>query len=225
MKTRNGPLDVLFAVLPFADVASPAIAAGLLHAEIVRAGFSSRVRYFNLNFAALMGVERYRRVYDEFSARHLLGERIFAELLFKDQLPDADDYVAKVCMEYPRRRSSIRAVLKAGRHCQQFVEDCAGEILNRQPRIVAFTTTFQQTCACLAVARRIKQSAASPIIVFGGANCEGEMGLQLIRSFRGLIIFVREKVTLYYLPFLSDCSAKAIRVRFPACSKAARAWS
>src|SRR5262249_54058164 len=33
------------------------------------------------------------------------------------------------------------------------------------------------------VARRLKALPNPPIIVFGGANCEGEMGLQLLRSF------------------------------------------
>ena len=33
------------------------------------------------------------------------------------------------------------------------------------------------------MAARLKQSADPPVIVFGGANCEGEMGLEFIRSF------------------------------------------
>ena len=112
---RNGSLDVLFAVLPFAEVATPVIAAGLLKAEVARAGFSSRVRYFNLDFAARIGVERYRQVYDEFSARSLLGERIFAEALFEEQLPKAEEYGAKLGAEYPQRRTMIRELLKLRR--------------------------------------------------------------------------------------------------------------
>jgi ribosomal peptide maturation radical SAM protein 1 len=53
----------------------------------------------------------------------------------------------------------------------------------RSPRVVGFTTTFHQTCACLAVAKRLKQLPDPPVVVFGGANCEGEMGLQLLESF------------------------------------------
>ena len=176
-------LDVLFAVLPFAEVATPAIAAGLLQAGVVRAGFSSRVRYLNLDYAALIGVERYRQVYDEFSTRTLLGERLFAELLFKDKLPDADEYGSKLASEYPRHRAVIRDLLKLRRHSLHFVQDCAEDILRLRPRVVAFTTTYQQTCACLAVAARLKQAADPPVIAFGGANCEGEMGLEFIRAF------------------------------------------
>jgi ribosomal peptide maturation radical SAM protein 1 len=180
---RTKSLDVLFAVLPFAEVSTPVIAAGLLKAEVARAGFSSRVRYFNLDFAGRVGVERYRQVYDEFSARSLLGERIFAEVLFEGQLPRADEYGAKLAAEYPQHRRMIRELLKLRRHSGEFVEDCAEEILRLRPRVVAFTTTYQQTCACLAVAARLKQSSDPPVIAFGGANCEGEMGLQFIRSF------------------------------------------
>jgi ribosomal peptide maturation radical SAM protein 1 len=77
----------------------------------------------------------------------------------------------------------VRKLLAARRHCSEFVERCAQEILRRRPRVVCFTTTFQQTCACLALAHRIKQFADPPVIVFGGANCEGEMGLQFLCSF------------------------------------------
>jgi ribosomal peptide maturation radical SAM protein 1 len=180
---RNDSLDVLFAVLPFAEVETPSIAAGLLQAEVTRAGFSSRVIYLNLDFAALIGVDRYRQVYNEFSARTLLGERLFAEILFKDHLPEAEEYGSKLGAEYPRHRAIIRNLLKMRRHSEEFVADCVAEILRLRPRVVAFTTTYQQTCACLAVAASLKKSADSPVIAFGGANCEGEMGLEFIHSF------------------------------------------
>src|SRR5262249_2140728 len=49
--------------------------------------------------------------------------------------------------------------------------------------IVGFTTTFNQTMASLALARRLKERFPGLCVVFGGANCEGEMGLQLHKSF------------------------------------------
>ena len=53
-----------------------------------------------------------------------------------------------------------------------------------RPRVVGFTTTFHQTCASLAVARRLKALPDPPLVVFGGANCEGEMGVQMLRVVR-----------------------------------------
>ena len=49
--------------------------------------------------------------------------------------------------------------------------------------VVGFTTTFAQNVASLALARRVKERSPESVVVFGGANCEGEMGLALHRSF------------------------------------------
>jgi ribosomal peptide maturation radical SAM protein 1 len=119
----------------------------------------------------------------------LLGERVFAGSLFKEQLPQVDGYAAKLAEEYPRRRVLIRDLLKIRHQTDEFVQVCAEEIFRLHPHVVAFvieafsTKTYQQTCASLAVAARLKQFAHPPVIAFGGANCEGEMGLQFLRSF------------------------------------------
>ena len=51
------------------------------------------------------------------------------------------------------------------------------------PRSSASRRRSTRPAASLAVARRLKALPNPPIVVFGGANCEGEMGLQLLRSF------------------------------------------
>ena len=49
--------------------------------------------------------------------------------------------------------------------------------------IVGFTSTFEQNIASLALARRIKAAYPHIAIVFGGANWEEEMGLELHHQF------------------------------------------
>jgi ribosomal peptide maturation radical SAM protein 1 len=181
--SKDRALDVLFAVVPFADVATPGLAASLLQAVIKREGFSSRVRYFNMDFAALIGVPRYCVDYHELPSRTLCGERFFAEYLFRDSLPKVGEYLAKLGVEDREHAALAADLLSARGVVNSFVEDCASEIMAARPRVVAFTTTFQQTCASLAIAACLKRSANPPVVAFGGANCDGEMGLQLIRSF------------------------------------------
>ena len=48
--------------------------------------------------------------------------------------------------------------------------------------VVGFTSTFQQNTASFALARRLKQRYPEIMTVFGGANFEGEMGLELVRT-------------------------------------------
>lgn len=48
--------------------------------------------------------------------------------------------------------------------------------------VVGFTSTFQQNTASFALAARIKREFSSVKVLFGGANFEGEMGVELVRS-------------------------------------------
>ena len=54
----------------------------------------------------------------------------------------------------------------------------------REYAVVGFTSTFEQNVASLAMARQVKHLSPETAIVFGGANWEGEMGLELHQRFR-----------------------------------------
>ena len=176
-------MDVVFAVLPFADISRPSIGVSLLQAEIAQEGFDSKICYFNIEMAELLGLELYRHLANAFPADSLVGEWIFADLLFGDQLPTEREYLHRLVTKYPLFSSLASDLSEARRRVPPFVERCAQQIQELQPRVVGFTTTYHQTCACLAVARRLKEMPNAPWILFGGANCEGEMGLQMARSF------------------------------------------
>src|SRR5437867_12643731 len=51
-----------------------------------------------------------------------------------------------------------------------------------QYKIVGFTSTFDQNVASLTLAKLIKDLYPSVRIVFGGANFDGEMGLEHLRA-------------------------------------------
>src|SRR5262249_23085465 len=52
-----------------------------------------------------------------------------------------------------------------------------------RPRIVGFTSVFQQHLASLALARRLKARLPGTVVVIGGANCGATMGVETIRQF------------------------------------------
>ncbi|HZR00098.1 MAG TPA: RiPP maturation radical SAM C-methyltransferase [Chloroflexota bacterium] len=175
-------MDVVFAVLPFADVGRPAIGVSLLKAEVEQLGFSASIQYLNFDLAESIGHELYQQLSDSLPSASLVGEWFFADVVFGDQLPHEGQFVDRIlsrCAPPAVVADVVRA--RAGRRA--FVEECVRRIRAARPRVVGFTTTFHQTCACLAVAQRLKQEPDPPIVVFGGANCEGEMGVQLVQSF------------------------------------------
>jgi ribosomal peptide maturation radical SAM protein 1 len=51
----------------------------------------------------------------------------------------------------------------------------AAKVLQRGYRVVGATTTFEQTCASIALLNRLKALDPAVVTILGGANCEGEM--------------------------------------------------
>src|SRR5262249_13526473 len=145
---------------------------------------SSVVEYCNLGFAERIGPALYQRISNSLPPELMTGEWFFADDVFGDAVPSADDYFEQI-LERTLGPDQVLAqeLLAARTHRDAYLDACAAKLLSYSPKIVGFTTTFHQTCACLAMARRIKAAPNPPVVVFGGANCEGEMGLQMIRSF------------------------------------------
>jgi ribosomal peptide maturation radical SAM protein 1 len=175
-------MDVVFAVMPFADLRRPAIGVSLLKAGAIREGYSARVEYCCFSLADMMGHDTYHLISNSFPPDILLGEWFFADDLFGDEIPAEDEYLEKILVSHAALQT-IENIRKARRSRSQYLDDIAQRIAAYSPKIVGFTTTFHQTCGSLAVARRLKKLPNAPIILFGGANCEGEMGLQLVQSF------------------------------------------
>ncbi|HET9364137.1 MAG TPA: RiPP maturation radical SAM C-methyltransferase [Candidatus Angelobacter sp.] len=176
-------MDLVFVVTPFADLGRPAIGVSLLKAAVLRAGFSAIIQYCNFDLGELIGEQLYQNVASSFPPELLVGEWFFAEDLFGDEIPDEDEYIEKILMPFASAET-IHALRNARKLRNEYLDRAARRIAAIHPRIVGFTTTFHQTCASLAIARRLKALPMPPIIVFGGANCEGEMGLQMLQSFQ-----------------------------------------
>lgn len=175
-------MDVAFVVVPFADVERPAIGVSLLSAEVAKAGFSSSVQYLNFDLAERIGKALYTTISESLPSESLIGEWFFADVVFGDALPPDDQYLNRILSRFTSG-VVMGDVQRARRVRRDYIEACARKLLALQSPIIGFSTTFHQTCCCLAIARRIKQEANPPVVVFGGANCEGEMGLQMLRSF------------------------------------------
>jgi ribosomal peptide maturation radical SAM protein 1 len=198
-------MDVVFAVPPFVDINRPAIGVSLLKAEIARRGFSARIEYLHLDLAERIGFAAYQSIANSLGSDSLVGEWFFADVVFGDRIPHESEYVKKVLAKYAGGAGEVLdSVLKARQVRHQFVEDCARRLLRHAPRVIGFTTTFHTTCASLAIARRIKESPDPPVVIFGGANCEGEMGLQLIRSFPWLDYVCTGEADLAFPEFLQS---------------------
>jgi ribosomal peptide maturation radical SAM protein 1 len=179
---------VLLISMPFSAATAPSLGISLLRGALRRQGVACDIRYLQLPFTAQIGRDLYRSVSLSISSL-LLGEWLFAHHLFPDQLPDPQSYVDDILRKYvaahgrkpPEGRIAQLPRLRA--LTGPYLEACMAAIPWEQYAVVGFTTTFHQNTPSLALARRIKEAWPDKIIVFGGANCEGEMGAELHRQF------------------------------------------
>lgn len=194
-RAHTMPADVVLISMPFGSVFQPALSLSLLKAEIKPLGVSTRVLYPTLDFAKRIGIQRYNLIAtNEPTILGLVGEWVFTPALF-DGDTGVENYVQDVLhARSPGQRSALGSMLSIGDdlisrilalrlETKPFIEECLDRVLCLKPRIVGFTSTFQQQIASLALARRIKEEAPEVCIVFGGANCEGVMGAEVARQF------------------------------------------
>ncbi len=169
--------------MPFGDAHTPSLALSLLQAELAEAGIPARSHYLNLAFAERIGLDRFDRYSLDMSGA-FLGEWAFADCLFPRPDAEAERYVEEVLI--PLEKFTLEEIASfeqdhAAAH--PFLEESLRSHDWGRYRAIGFTTTFQQNTASLAFARMLKQAHPETAIVFGGANCEGEMGVQLLQSF------------------------------------------
>jgi len=81
------------------------------------------------------------------------------------------------------REEFIETVFRARAAVASFLDGCVDEVVRRRPRILGFTSVFQQQIASLALASRVKQALPETFVVIGGANVEGVMGIESVRQF------------------------------------------
>jgi ribosomal peptide maturation radical SAM protein 1 len=179
--------------MPFVSLLLPSIGLGLLNASMRERSVASRVFYFSLDFAQRVSASSYARVIEETSQRDLVGEWVFSDALFDHHDEAAISAYRSLLLGDDGNRGInadgmpaelVDTVVAMREHVEPFLDACAERILDSDPLLVGFTSVFQQNVASLALARRLKAARPELFTIFGGANCEGAMGHELVRQFR-----------------------------------------
>ena len=118
----------------------------------------------------------------EHYSRDLVDEYIFSSSA-NDENIARDQAFWGLFSECDESRESVPLWQEARKLVPAFLDRCMEEIRRRDCRIVGFTSMFGQNAASLALAKRIKHELPENVVVFGGANCQGNMGKAILRNF------------------------------------------
>ena len=167
--------------MPFMDIDRPSIQLGLLKAVGEMHGFAVRTMHANLTLAALIGVDDYGRIAEH--RGRMVGDWLFSVEAFGKAAPDHD---ARFLDDFAGDLPSD-GILHRLRHIRDvevpaFLDGLLDAVPWHEVRVVGFSSTYQQNAASFALARRLKERHPGIVTLFGGANFDGEMGLELVRS-------------------------------------------
>src|SRR6516165_8918661 len=175
--------------MPFKDLLHPPIQLGILESALERAGIAARSHSLELAFmehlhartsetadGKPLTIEDYQQVaLKAFVVQ--LGDWIFKVPPFAESAADDEAY-----LDYVRGETSEREIINAARMrslVPEFLEAAADELLAGSPRIIGFSSVFQQNVSSLVLAKILKTRDPSLTIVFGGDNCDGPLGEEL----------------------------------------------
>lgn len=184
MAETTGPAQVALVNMPFSSAKYPSIQLGTLSALLKSHGIAVDCHHLNVRFAHRIGAPLYERICEK---RALFGEWLFSYLLFRDNPKHA---------EYPRIFKPVfEQIAQESGHPIGYFEHMATRLAPEfltwamaaidwgQYKMVGFTSTFDQNVASLTMAKLIKDLHPTVKIVFGGANYDGEMGMEYFRAF------------------------------------------
>lgn len=199
--------DALILVnMPFAGIQFPSIQLGLLQALARSASIQCNSIYANIAFARRINPALYRVLSDHRGP--MVGEWIFALAAFGDEVAE---YTEIFLRDFPDAFSEIEE--KTNVSAQQiqllrtdiapaFIAELAEEIVKRKPRVVGFTSTFEQNSASIALARAIKQKDPSIATLFGGANFDEPMGAAYTKAIPWIDVCVIGEADTVFVPLV-----------------------
>jgi ribosomal peptide maturation radical SAM protein 1 len=187
-KKMEKEIDVILISMPFVELTLPSIGLHLLKAGLAHHGIYTKLLYFTFPLAKLIGTNSYKKILSKSNRHNQLCEWIFAGALFERSSLNEERYIEEILsrksiFSRPVKKGFITTLFKAKNKLKSFLNECLSEVLNYRPRVIGFTSMYEQQMASLALAKRIKAHLPETLIVFGGSNCEGIMGVEMIRQF------------------------------------------
>ncbi len=181
-------MKIAFVNMPFSSLQIPSIALHQLETvthETFGDACDVSVHYLNHDFGALVGQDLYRWISESLAGHTCgFGEWLFRLAAFPEEGDNSDAYFRRYALHfgadnierYQRELAPVRARLP----------EILDEMIDRhglaEADLVGLTSMFFQNVPSFALARRIKARNPASLIIIGGANCEANMGIEIVNN-------------------------------------------
>jgi ribosomal peptide maturation radical SAM protein 1 len=193
--------SVLLVYPPFGALSFPSLGLSLLKSALQSHGIPCDIRYLNVDFLDRLpgGPSERLRLYDTISQRN---DSCVGDWLFTDT-PSSDAQAFVGFLESQETDPGVaRACVATRRIASRFVDEVLDEIEWERYAIVGFHSIFNQTLACLRLARALKQRHPEIVTLFGGPGAQGDLGIEIVRQFDQIDYAVRGEADRTIVPLV-----------------------
>lgn len=178
-------IRVAFIYAPFGSISYPALGISQFKNALFHQNIDCDILYFNIEFAKELGTELYE-TFVKIPHHLLFCEWLFSSALYGENSQADRAFVQEVLWdEYPDffSPSITYDIMRIREQIPDFFDTYSDRVDWSRYDIIGFSSVFQQQCASLALAKRIKSRFPNIKILFGGSNCHGTMGENLPHLF------------------------------------------
>jgi ribosomal peptide maturation radical SAM protein 1 len=203
---------VCLIVMPFTPIVMPGLGVSTLKSTLTQAGIATDVFYAALEFFRFFtgDINPYDAIFDyEFIAvNYDLGNVFFAETLWGGDGAEVRKEIQGLAgitnpsIPVEDIARGIDRITGYVERTRDYIEHCYRARDWSQYDVVGFSSTFSQNIGCLSLARLLRERHPELVIVFGGANCEGEMGMEMLRSFPQVDAVIQGEADLAFPAFI-----------------------
>ncbi len=175
---------------PYGPIAVASLGLAILSAGIRSRGFTCRTFYWNLDFIGKLPGEDLAsqlRLYQVLSQRSFMpfNEWVFGGVLHGDSMADRDGDIIRSLETWvpPIQPWSFTSsdLLRLRTRAPEIVAAMTDQLAPYD--VIGINSTFFQNVPALALAKAIKTRWPHKIVVMGGANCDGQMGVTLFAQY------------------------------------------
>jgi len=174
-------MKVLLVSMPFGALERQALGISILKPLLQSRGISCDIRYLTFPFADIIGPETYQWLGYHLPYTAFAGDWCFTHALYGSSTPGYEDAILR--RRWQQDETSVQRILWVRSQVDRFLDYALAAVPWSEYDAVGFTSTFEQNIASLALAKRIRAAFPKVKLLFGGANWEDEMGLELHRQF------------------------------------------
>lgn len=181
--------------MPFASAMVAPLGLGVVCGALRQQNISVKCHFLNIDLAERIPEAIYSYPANEgLNVDAMLSDWLFSEHLFGEDAERDSKFIALLNSEdslghirwrkdCPSLADFLAEVPLLKREVKRCIERGAVQVLADNPKIVGCSSTFFQRLASLAMLKKIKELAPDVVTIIGGADCEGEAGVEAVKAF------------------------------------------